>query len=300
MDISLSRKSEVPLHRQLAEQLVFLITSGKLRPGHQVPSVRALARRLSIHRNTVSRAYQELVRRQWLIRRRGSRLCVVTPRNPQVEIPEDLEELINQTMEKAHEMGYSLRALREAARARLLVVPDRFLVVEKETELGRIIQAEIFAALHVSIDVCAPEALTSHPELAAGAEVVVPDHALHSLKSLVPRNRPPLPLKFSEPDEHLEFVQKLKEPSIIAVVSVSPTFLRTARSLLAAAIGKRHTLQEFLVPQRLQLTLKGTDYAFCDTLAMPIVKCRRKFHYQLIDSECLKDLAATLKLQDPR
>jgi hypothetical protein len=203
-------------------------------------------------------------------------------------------------MTKAHEMGYSLRALREAARARLLVVPDRFLVVEREPELGAIIQAEILAALKVPVDVCTPEELIARPELAAGAEVVVPDHAVHSLKSLVPRNRPPLTLKFSESDQHVNFVQQLAEPSIVAVVSVSPTFLRTAQSLLAAAVGKRHTLQEFLVGQRGSMTLRGTDCAICDTLAMRVVKCRRKIHYRLIASECLEDLAATLEIQEPR
>ena len=76
MEIRLSRESEVPLRRQLAEQIVFLIGVGKLRPGQQLPSVRELARRLKIHHNTVSGAYQALVRRTWLVRQRGSRLVV--------------------------------------------------------------------------------------------------------------------------------------------------------------------------------------------------------------------------------
>jgi DNA-binding transcriptional regulator YhcF (GntR family) len=60
MQISLSRKSDVPLQRQIAEQIVFLISTGKLRPGQQLPSVRSLAVRLKIHHNTVSKAYGEL------------------------------------------------------------------------------------------------------------------------------------------------------------------------------------------------------------------------------------------------
>src|SRR5260370_38599753 len=76
MEIQLSRESEVPLRRQLAEQIVFLIGVGKLRAGQRLPSVRELARRLKIHHNTVSEAYQALVRRTWLVRQRGSRLVV--------------------------------------------------------------------------------------------------------------------------------------------------------------------------------------------------------------------------------
>jgi GntR family transcriptional regulator len=296
MNISLSKKSELPLHEQLTEQIVFLIMTGKLRPGHQVPSVRALARRFAIHHNTVSKAYQALVRREWLVRRKGSRLCVVASKSSQAQIPQDLEELINQTMEKAHEMGYSLRALREAARARLLVLPDRFLVVEKEPALGRIIQSELRESLRVAIDLCTPEELLKAPELAVGAELLVPDHAVDSFKPLVPQNRPPLPLKFREPDDQIKFVRDLTEPSIIAVVSVSPTFLRTARSLLAAAIGGRHTLEEILVGRRNRLVLRGIDYAFCDTLALPVVKCRHKIQYRLVAAESLEDLASTLEI----
>ena len=76
MKILLSKNSEIPIHEQLVEQIVFLISTGKLRPSEQLPSVRALARRLNIHRNTVSKAYAELVLRDWLKRKKGRRLCV--------------------------------------------------------------------------------------------------------------------------------------------------------------------------------------------------------------------------------
>src|SRR5260370_1534965 len=76
MEIQLSRESEVPLRRQLAEQIVFLIGVGKLRAGQRLPSVRELARRLKIHHNTVSEAYQALVRPTSLVVRRASRAVV--------------------------------------------------------------------------------------------------------------------------------------------------------------------------------------------------------------------------------
>ena len=76
MQISLTKNSDVPLRQQLAEQIVFLITTGQLSAGEELPSVRALARQVKVHHNTVSEAYQDLVRRNWLTRRRGSRLTV--------------------------------------------------------------------------------------------------------------------------------------------------------------------------------------------------------------------------------
>src|SRR5579862_8586244 len=107
MDISLSKNSDVPLRQQLAEQIVLLITTGELRSGQQLPSVRALARRAKVHHNTVSEAYQDLVRRKWLTRRRGSRLIVGARSDAGMRSPANLDELINDSIQRAKEMGYS-------------------------------------------------------------------------------------------------------------------------------------------------------------------------------------------------
>ena len=61
MNIRIDRTSDVPLHEQIAAQIVFLIGSGALKAGAPLPSVRALAHRLGLHRNTISRAYQHRV-----------------------------------------------------------------------------------------------------------------------------------------------------------------------------------------------------------------------------------------------
>ena len=60
MQIVLSKDSDVPLRQQLADQIVFLITTGQLQAGEALPSVRALGRQSKVHHNTVSEAYQDL------------------------------------------------------------------------------------------------------------------------------------------------------------------------------------------------------------------------------------------------
>ena len=66
MVIQIDSESDVPIRHQLAEQIVFLIVTDRLKAGQKLPSVRELARRLKIHHNTVSESYQDLVRRSWL------------------------------------------------------------------------------------------------------------------------------------------------------------------------------------------------------------------------------------------
>ena len=118
MQISLSRNSDVPLRRQLAEQVVFLITTGQLRVGENLPSARALARLLKVHHNTVSGAYQDLVQRNWVTRQRGSKLVVGVRLPSTAGPPASLNQLINDTIQRARALGFSLQALTECERER--------------------------------------------------------------------------------------------------------------------------------------------------------------------------------------
>jgi GntR family transcriptional regulator len=297
MQISLSRNSDVPLRQQLAEQIVFLITTGELRAGQHLPSVRALARHAKVHHNTVSEAYQELVRRKWLTRRRGSRLVVGAHADASRPKPSNLDELINESIQRAKEMGYSLQVLRERVRERLLAEPpDHILVVEQEAGLREIIRKEVLDALHWPIETCSPEQLAKDPALVIGAQVFAPNFAIEELSSFIPVNRPGIPITYSGADQHIELINKLKEPSIVAAISVSESMLTTARGLFAPAIGRKHTFQPILFSQKRRMQWRGIDLAFCDSVAINPVPLRNKIHYQLVGPSCLEQLAMTVRI----
>jgi GntR family transcriptional regulator len=52
--------SGVPVYLQLMEQLRHAIETGALREGDQLPTIRTVARDLTVNPNTVARAYREL------------------------------------------------------------------------------------------------------------------------------------------------------------------------------------------------------------------------------------------------
>ena len=56
----LDYSSGVPVYRQVIDQIRFGIASGQLKPGEQLPTVRALAVELKVNLNTISKAYKEL------------------------------------------------------------------------------------------------------------------------------------------------------------------------------------------------------------------------------------------------
>lgn len=298
MQIHLSRNNDVPLQEQIAEQVVFLISTGKLRAGQQLPSVRAMAVRLRIHHNTVSKAYQELVRRGWLVRRQGSRLIVEAAESGEPLSKADLDGLINETIQRAREMGYSLQVLQERVMERVYSAPpDCVVIVEEEPGLREIIRTELISRVTRSAKAYSPEQLPKSPELAARAQVTAPDYAVRLVKSIVPRDRPCVPLTFSGADEHVKLVQELTQPSTIGVASISRTLLKTARGLLAPAVGERHSLKEFLISRMGTADLRGVDLAFCDSVAMARVRCKRKVHYRLLTLESMEALRVTLSAQ---
>src|SRR5262245_5064691 len=62
MQIHLDPSGGVPIYLQIVGQVKYLVSAGRLRPGDELPAIRALAERLVINPNTVARAYRELER----------------------------------------------------------------------------------------------------------------------------------------------------------------------------------------------------------------------------------------------
>ena len=58
----IDRMGRKPIYEQIIEQTELMIASGVLKPGDQLPSVRALSQMLSANPNTLQKAYAELER----------------------------------------------------------------------------------------------------------------------------------------------------------------------------------------------------------------------------------------------
>ena len=63
--------SDVPIYRQLVQQVRRDVMLGRLRPGDQLPSVKEVVGALSVNPNTVVRAFSELEHQGMIVRRQG-------------------------------------------------------------------------------------------------------------------------------------------------------------------------------------------------------------------------------------
>ncbi|MBT4821274.1 MAG: GntR family transcriptional regulator [Lentisphaerae bacterium] len=60
MYLSIDHNSGVSISAQISDQIKYLVVSGALQAGEQIPSVRELARRLKLNPTTVARIYRRL------------------------------------------------------------------------------------------------------------------------------------------------------------------------------------------------------------------------------------------------
>lgn len=76
MIIRIDELSDVPIYMQLRNQIVMGISSGELKSGEQLPTVRNLALEMGINTMTVSKAYQLLKTEGYIMtdRKNGARI----------------------------------------------------------------------------------------------------------------------------------------------------------------------------------------------------------------------------------
>lgn len=78
--LQLSSADPRPITRQITDGIRRLIATGEIPVGAQLPSVRGLAKQLTVNPNTIAKAYNELSNEGWLDSRQGLGLFVAEPR----------------------------------------------------------------------------------------------------------------------------------------------------------------------------------------------------------------------------
>src|SRR5664279_2980307 len=91
--LSVDPSDAVPLWKQIEENVRRLVASGAMKPSSAMPSVRDLARDLSINPATVAKGYQRLVEAGILVVKRGEGTFVAPnpPSPPRGEREKELE-----------------------------------------------------------------------------------------------------------------------------------------------------------------------------------------------------------------
>ena len=127
MDITISVTDGVPIYRQIINQVKYLVASGLLNPGEELPPIRTLALQLKVTPNTIVKAYGDLESLGVVHKRRGSGTFVSEGR-PQLAIRERrrvIEQRIDALLAEAHQLNFTVDDILRMVRERKVVMnPD--------------------------------------------------------------------------------------------------------------------------------------------------------------------------------
>jgi GntR family transcriptional regulator len=120
VQLHISAQDGVPIYLQIVRQVKYLLASGRLGAGEQLPPVRKLAEQLLVNPNTVARAYRELEAAGLLQTRRGAGVFASAGGSPLArrEQKRILIERIDMLLSEARQMNFALDEVLELLRQR--------------------------------------------------------------------------------------------------------------------------------------------------------------------------------------
>jgi GntR family transcriptional regulator len=305
MEIRLSRRGGPPLREQIATQLGLRILDGSLLPGQRLPSVRALARRLRVHSNTVSQAYQDLEGAGHVLLRRGSGVFVreAGPLAPQEA--RELDEMIRLALLLALRKGFGADQIRGAVRRWLAAKPpERVVVVDPAPELARLLVHELREGLARPVVGCSLDEAAADPRRLLGALAVVLPYQLRAFRERLPSAAVEV-VNPEAPEEETRALRALPAGSIVLAVASSPTLLPFAEVLFKGLRG-----DELHVETRALADTKGwrrlvaaADLVLADGVAAPALAKlapRRLRVVRVVSQASLRRLEDSLSVVVPR
>lgn len=316
MEIRVRRSGRVPLREQIATQLSGAIREGAYPAGRRLPSVRALAGRLGVHRNTVRAAYGELARRGLVGIRRGSGVYVAGRAGEPAGRPppsgDGCRDAFRNFLAAGRTSGRDADDLWALFRRwRASVAAGRLLVVAAERALAEVLAHELRARTGLDSRAVTPAELrdAAGPDLPPGL-LVAPFGLTDGLRERLPPWREIFPIHLAPSRPRRSLVRRVPAGSLIAVVSRSRLVRRRERALAAGLRGEEIGLAT-LGPEptpRLRRVLRVASFVLADLSCAPELAGRvdvgRLVPMRLASSRSLRELSAYLGIgedrEDPR
>ncbi len=120
MQIHVTTADGTPYYSQIVSQVRFLVATGRLTAGEQLPPVRKLAVQLTLNPNTVARAYRELETGGIVLSKRGAGVFVSDGVSPlsKKEKTRILTDKIDTLLASSRQLGADIETLVKLVRKR--------------------------------------------------------------------------------------------------------------------------------------------------------------------------------------
>ena len=288
VDFHIQSDSEIPASNQLFNQIRFAIASRQYSPGQKLPSTRALAMQTGLHRNTISKVYEQLEAIGLVESQAGSGIYVKAegsqgqrPMKSYIleEFPQ-ASELVQKSIDQLIELGCSLNETRELFLGEIdwrLRCSARILVTAPSQDLGigKWMSWELESALGVPVQLVALEELADAIALAPSGTVVTTRYFIGQAEAIAsPKSVRVLPIDIYDHAKEEELVKQLPIDSCLGLVSISSGWLRASEVIVNSMRG-----DELLVitaqledAYKLNSIVRRARAIGCDPASLPSVK----------------------------
>ncbi len=127
LTLNLDIRSGLPIYTQIVNQIQSQLVNGIIKPGDQLPTVRALAQELRVNFNTVARAYRILDEEHIISTQQGRGTYITEIPPPEVSEKlrhESLEALTQRFINEAFRLGFSEKEVSQMVRDNLKLMKE--------------------------------------------------------------------------------------------------------------------------------------------------------------------------------
>ncbi len=258
MQFHIQTDSEIPVSKQLYDQMLFAIASRQFSPGHRLPSTRQLAMQTGLHRNTIGKVYSQLEGTGLVESVPGSGIYVKSLGHESNHLLADSQidpnlsalDLVSQSLNTLLAQGYSLTQSRELflteidwrwrCSARVFVTVPR-----ADSGAGELMLQELQQSLGIPVQLVTLDKLEAQLVQSRAATVVtsryhigIVEAKLASSEVVVgPRSIRVIPVDIQDYEKELALVKTLPKNSYVGIVSLSGGILAVAEMMVHSMRG---------------------------------------------------------------
>ena len=247
LNFQIQSDSEVPASKQLFAQIQFAIASGQYPPAHRLPSTRQLAMITGLHRNTISKVYQQLEESGLVESIAGSGIYVkLHGRENIIESDSPFASSVNtikESIDRVLELGCTIQQVKELFLEEIdwrISCCDRIIVTVPQRDIGagKIIQQELQDSFSIEIELIELEKLPQVLEKINFGTLVTNRYFIQEVLAIVPPNSfRVIPIDMYDFNKELELIKALPSEACLGIVSASEGTLSVAASIVNSQRG---------------------------------------------------------------
>ncbi|GAB4225784.1 MAG: GntR family transcriptional regulator [Stanieria sp.] len=248
LNIQIQSDSDIPASKQLFDQIQFAIASGQYLAGHRLPSTRQLAMITGLHRNTISKVYQQLEEVGLVESIAGSGIYVKADDN-QRETESNSSEvvqnnIIKDSIDELLALGCTINQIQELFIAELewRVRCHQQLVVTvptRDLSAGELMRQALEQSLGIAVKLVPLQDLAKLISETHFGTVITSRYFIREVLDVVPpRTFRVLTVDIYDYAKELEIVKTLPSQACLGIVSLSEGTLKIAQSIVSSQRGE--------------------------------------------------------------